>query len=74
MKFSEILAILLIAILLFMVVLIFTSIYFYVREGDMQLVQIALAIVLALVSVFLAAFRRQVKKAERIAARHEITD
>lgn len=74
MKVSEIMAVMIIAAIVFITVLLFTTIYAYVQEGDLAVVQIALAVVVAIVAVFLAGLRRQVKKAERIAARHEITD
>lgn len=66
--------IVLIAAVVFIVVLIFTVIYSYVKEGHLEIVQIALAIVVVIAAIFLAGLRRQIKKAERIAARQEITD
>lgn len=74
MKISEIMAIIIIGAVVFIAVLVLTTIYAYVQEGDLAIVQIALAVVVAIVTVFLAGLRRQVKKAERIAARQEITD
>lgn len=74
MKFSEILAIVLIAAVVFIIVLVLTTIYTYQKEGYLQIVQIALAVVVALAAVLLAGFRRQAKKAERILAKQEITD
>lgn len=74
MKISEILALVLIAAVVFIAILVFTVIYSYVKEGHLEIVQIALAIVVVIVAVFLAGLRRQIKKAERIAARQEITD
>lgn len=74
MKISEIMSIILIAAVVFIAVLLFTTIYAYVKEGDLAIVQIALAAAVGIVSIFLAGLRRQVKKAERIAAKQEITD
>lgn len=74
MKISEIMTIVLIAAVVFIAVLVFTVIYSYIKEGHLEIVQIALAIVMVIAVIFLAGLRRQVKKAERIAARQEITN
>lgn len=74
MKISEIMAMVLIAVIVFIAILVFTVIYAYVKEGHLEIVQMALAVVLVIVVIFLVGLRRQIKKAERIAARQEITD
>lgn len=67
MKPSEIIAIILIAAVLFIVVLVFSTIYTYITEGELQPVQIVLAVVVAIVAGLVAALRSQIKKAERLA-------
>lgn len=64
MKPSEILAMILIAAVVFIAILVFSTIYTYKNEGVLQGVQIALAVVVLILAVIVAALRRTVKKAE----------
>ena len=64
MKPSEILAMILIAAVVFIAILVFSTVYTYKNEGELQGVQIALAAVVLILAVIVAALRRTVKKAE----------
>lgn len=73
MKPSEIIAMLMIAAVLFIVVLICTTAYAYFKEGELQWVQLALAAMVAVVTALVGALRRQIKKAERL-VREQLED
>lgn len=74
MKLSEVLAMVLIAAAVFILVLLFSVIYSYVTNGDFELVQLMLAVVVAVLGFVVAGLRRSVKEAERIALRRELEE
>lgn len=72
MKLSEILSMVLIAAAVFILVLVFSVVYAYAVEGDFQLVQLMLAVFVAVLGVFIFGLRRNIKEAERVAAHREL--